>query len=180
MPRVAAWSTPLLVLPASLTPSQIAVEGCGHGELDRIYETMQALERREGKKIDLLICCGDFQVRLVVVGWVAAACSTTLGRGSRLCVDQAGDRAHERLDATEAGASCTAQHISCVNMPAQLPALPACLQAVRNMDDLECMACPPKYRHMATFYKYYSGAQRPPYPTLFSEPAAAGRLREAG
>ena len=65
-------------------------------------------------------------------------------------------------------------------MPAQLPALPACLQAVRNMDDLECMACPPKYRHMATFYKYYSGAQRPPYPTLFSEPAAAGRLREAG
>jgi hypothetical protein len=41
---------------------QIAVEGCGHGELDKIYETMQYLERTEGKKIDLLICCGDFQV----------------------------------------------------------------------------------------------------------------------
>jgi hypothetical protein len=41
---------------------QIAIEGCGHGELDRIYETMALLERREGKKIDLLICCGDFQV----------------------------------------------------------------------------------------------------------------------
>ncbi|KAI7845707.1 hypothetical protein COHA_000821 [Chlorella ohadii] len=79
---------------------RIAVEGCGHGELDRIYETMQMLEKRDGKKIDLLICCGDFQ-------------------------------------------------------------------AVRNMDDLECMACPPKYRHIATFYKYYSGAARPPYPTLF-------------
>ena len=43
-------------------PAQIAVEGCGHGELDHIYETMQYLERKEGKKIDLLICCGDFQV----------------------------------------------------------------------------------------------------------------------
>jgi DNA modification methylase len=39
------------------------VEGCGHGELDKIYETMAVLERKEGKKIDLLICCGDFQVR---------------------------------------------------------------------------------------------------------------------
>ncbi len=41
---------------------QVAIEGCGHGELDRIYETMQLLEQKEGKKIDLLICCGDFQV----------------------------------------------------------------------------------------------------------------------
>jgi hypothetical protein len=41
-------------------------------------------------------------------------------------------------------------------------------KAVRNMDDLECMACPPKYRHIATFYKYYSGQLKPPYPTLFS------------
>ncbi|EFN55283.1 hypothetical protein CHLNCDRAFT_57928 [Chlorella variabilis] len=86
------------------TPSRrglrIAVEGCGHGELDRIYETMALLEQKEGRKIDLLICCGDFQ-------------------------------------------------------------------AVRNMDDLECMACPPKYRHIATFYKYYSGQVKPPYPTLF-------------
>lgn len=37
------------------------------------------------------------------------------------------------------------------------------------MDDLECMACPPKYRHIATFYKYYSGQLKAPYPTLFSE-----------
>ncbi|PSC75631.1 lariat debranching enzyme [Micractinium conductrix] len=79
---------------------RIAIEGCGHGELDKIYETMAALERQEGKKIDLLICCGDFQ-------------------------------------------------------------------AVRNMDDLECMACPPKYRHIATFWKYYSGQVETPYPTIF-------------
>jgi hypothetical protein len=37
------------------------------------------------------------------------------------------------------------------------------------MDDLECMACPAKYRHIATFYKYYSGQAKAPYPTLFSE-----------
>ena len=42
---------------------QIAVEGCCHGELDKIYETLQHLERREQTQIDMLICCGDFQVR---------------------------------------------------------------------------------------------------------------------
>jgi hypothetical protein len=37
------------------------------------------------------------------------------------------------------------------------------------MDDLECMACPPKYRHIADFWKYYSGQVTAPYPTIFSE-----------
>jgi lariat debranching enzyme len=81
---------------------QIAVEGCCHGELDKIYETLQALEQRTGRPIHLLICCGDFQ-------------------------------------------------------------------AVRNLDDLECMACPPKYRHLGTFWKYYAGIKVAPYPTLFSK-----------
>ena len=31
-------------------------------------------------------------------------------------------------------------------------------QAVRNQADLATMACPPKYRQMQTFYKYYTGA----------------------
>jgi hypothetical protein len=44
--------------------SQIAVEGCCHGELDTIYAAMQRLEAKEGVKIDLLICCGDFQARV--------------------------------------------------------------------------------------------------------------------
>eukprot|EP00890_Picochlorum_soloecismus_P003601 jgi/Picsp_1/4241/NSC_01750-R1_lariat debranching enzyme len=79
---------------------RIAVEGCCHGELDKIYEAVGELERMDGKKIDLLICCGDFQ-------------------------------------------------------------------AVRNLNDLECMACPVKYRHMASFYKYFSGDKVAPYPTLF-------------
>ena len=48
----------------------------------------------------------------------------------------------------------------------QAPAVPA--QAVRNLDDLTCMACPPKYRQMNTFYKYYIGQLTAPVLTLFS------------
>jgi lariat debranching enzyme len=98
-----------LLLPAHLFNNiillsffQIAIEGCGHGELDKIYETVQYMEHRDGKKVDLVLCCGDFQ-------------------------------------------------------------------AVRNKDDLECMACPPKFRDMATFHKYYSGEKVAPYPTIFSK-----------
>lgn len=40
---------------------KIAVEGCCHGELDKIYETIGYLEEKEGVKVDLLLCCGDFQ-----------------------------------------------------------------------------------------------------------------------
>jgi lariat debranching enzyme len=46
-----------------LMPFQVAIEGCCHGELDNIYATLAHLEKAEGRKVDLLICCGDFQVR---------------------------------------------------------------------------------------------------------------------
>ncbi|XP_065841925.1 lariat debranching enzyme-like [Oscarella lobularis] len=39
----------------------IAIEGCCHGELDRIYETIAFIESKHAIKIDLLLCCGDFQ-----------------------------------------------------------------------------------------------------------------------
>jgi len=39
----------------------IAVEGCCHGELDNIYETIRISEEKMDKKVDLLIICGDFQ-----------------------------------------------------------------------------------------------------------------------
>lgn len=39
----------------------IAVQGCCHGELGRVYEACAYHEQQTGKKIDLLICCGDFQ-----------------------------------------------------------------------------------------------------------------------
>jgi len=79
---------------------KIAIEGCAHGDLDNIYATLQHLEESENIKIDLLICCGDFQ-------------------------------------------------------------------AVRNENDLESMACPVKYRTMNTFWKYYSGEEIAPVPTIF-------------
>lgn len=43
-------------------------------------------------------------------------------------------------------------------------------QAVRNLDDMETMSIPLKYRKIMTFYKYYSGEKVAPIPTIFSEP----------
>ncbi|MCL7030154.1 hypothetical protein MKW94_005633 [Papaver nudicaule] len=79
---------------------KIAVEGCMHGDLDNVYATLLHLEKVENIKIDLLICCGDFQ-------------------------------------------------------------------AVRNEQDLESLAVPPKYRSMGSFWKYYSGQEVAPFPTIF-------------
>ena len=39
----------------------IAIEGCAHGELEIIYNSIIESEKTTGKKIDLLLCCGDFQ-----------------------------------------------------------------------------------------------------------------------
>ena len=39
----------------------IAVQGCSHGALDRIYETLALYQEKHGKQIELLLCCGDFQ-----------------------------------------------------------------------------------------------------------------------
>lgn len=40
---------------------KIAVEGCAHGELEKIYDTIALIEKQENYKVDLLLCCGDFQ-----------------------------------------------------------------------------------------------------------------------
>ena len=79
---------------------KIAVEGCAHGELETIYSALENIQRRDNIKIDLLLCCGDFQ-------------------------------------------------------------------AVRNEVDLACMAVPPKYRKMCSFYKYYNGEKKAPILTIF-------------
>lgn len=65
---------------------KIAVVGCSHGELDKIYDQILYTERERNIKIDLLLCCGDFQ-------------------------------------------------------------------STRNEADLRCMAVPPKYYNMGSFYK---------------------------
>ncbi|KAL3997568.1 Lariat debranching enzyme C-terminal domain family protein [Acanthocheilonema viteae] len=40
---------------------RVAVAGCSHGEMDKIYATLAEIERREGYKFDLLISCGDYE-----------------------------------------------------------------------------------------------------------------------
>jgi len=45
-----------------VTTMIIAVEGCAHGELEVIYETLAYLENMQKVKVDVLLCCGDFQV----------------------------------------------------------------------------------------------------------------------
>jgi lariat debranching enzyme len=42
-------------------PITIAVQGCCHGELNKIYDECRRLEMERSITIDLLICCGDFQ-----------------------------------------------------------------------------------------------------------------------
>ncbi|KAG1444840.1 hypothetical protein G6F55_012184 [Rhizopus delemar] len=79
---------------------KIAIEGCCHGELDKIYNAVREEEARYGQKVDLVLICGDFQ-------------------------------------------------------------------ALRNESDLACMAVPDKFKTMGTFWKYYSGQARAPYPTIF-------------
>ncbi|GMR53437.1 hypothetical protein PMAYCL1PPCAC_23632, partial [Pristionchus mayeri] len=40
---------------------RVAVAGCVHGEIDKVYRTMEELEKDGNGKFDLLLCCGDFQ-----------------------------------------------------------------------------------------------------------------------
>ncbi|KAB0792623.1 hypothetical protein PPYR_14582 [Photinus pyralis] len=79
---------------------KVAIEGCAHGELENIYNTIKDMEVQEKMKVDLLIICGDFQ-------------------------------------------------------------------ATRNEGDLYCMAVPPKYYDMCSFYKYYNGDLKAPILTIF-------------
>lgn len=79
---------------------KIAIQGCCHGELDKIFATVSHIQKTENMKIDLLIICGDFQ-------------------------------------------------------------------SVRNLSDLDSLACPEKYRVLGSFHLYYSGARLPPCPVLF-------------
>ena len=45
------------------TPDSItfAIQGCCHGELDAIYERIGKHQELSGTKVDVLLCCGDFQ-----------------------------------------------------------------------------------------------------------------------
>ena len=51
----------LLTLTFQKIKMKIAVEGCAHGDLNKIYDTILNIQENEKIKVDLLICCGDFQ-----------------------------------------------------------------------------------------------------------------------
>eukprot|EP00922_Rhytidocystis_sp_ex-Travisia-forbesii_P044676 GHVS01066597.1.p1 GENE.GHVS01066597.1~~GHVS01066597.1.p1 ORF type:complete len:525 (-),score=98.81 GHVS01066597.1:237-1811(-) len=44
-----------------MTSLVVAVEGCLHGELCKVYDDLERLHNESGVQVDLLICCGDFQ-----------------------------------------------------------------------------------------------------------------------
>ncbi|XP_040942747.1 uncharacterized protein [Gossypium hirsutum] len=46
---------------AQFKTMKIAVEGCMHGDLDKVYDTIKYIENTRNIKIDLLLCYGDFQ-----------------------------------------------------------------------------------------------------------------------
>eukprot|EP01094_Clydonella_sp_ATCC50884_P022659 TRINITY_DN5257_c0_g1_i1.p1 TRINITY_DN5257_c0_g1~~TRINITY_DN5257_c0_g1_i1.p1 ORF type:complete len:322 (+),score=48.29 TRINITY_DN5257_c0_g1_i1:105-1070(+) len=39
----------------------VAVIGCAHGELEKIYDSVEHISSRHGLHIDIIVCCGDFQ-----------------------------------------------------------------------------------------------------------------------
>lgn len=53
------------------------------------------------------------------------------------------------------------------NIAIDLVICPGDMQAIRNTADLQCMACPQRFRHMRSFWKYYAGKESAPWPTIF-------------
>lgn len=43
------------------TSLTVAVVGCAHGSLDLIYREIRNEEKKRKQKVDLLLCCGDFE-----------------------------------------------------------------------------------------------------------------------
>lgn len=39
----------------------VAILGCCHGEIGAVYDRIENHEKETGRKVDLLLCCGDFQ-----------------------------------------------------------------------------------------------------------------------
>uniref|UniRef100_A0AC34F6V8 Lariat debranching enzyme C-terminal domain-containing protein n=1 Tax=Panagrolaimus sp. ES5 TaxID=591445 RepID=A0AC34F6V8_9BILA len=57
----AATTEPLPKKPKQQRFLNVAVAGCSHGEMDKIYSTLKSMEQSSRMKFDLLICCGDYQ-----------------------------------------------------------------------------------------------------------------------
>ncbi|KAF0696752.1 Aste57867_12511 [Aphanomyces stellatus] len=72
---------------------------------------------------------------------------------------------HGQLDAMYA----TIEHINSMDTENPVQLLLCCgdFQSFRNEADVECMACPPKYRELGVFHEYYTGIKVAPVLTLF-------------
>ncbi|CAH1759167.1 12579_t:CDS:10 [Entrophospora sp. SA101] len=62
----------------------------------------------------------------------------------------------------------TLKHIENVNQ-IKIDLLLICgdFESIRNLNDLDCMNVPEKYKELGSFYKYYSGKEKAPYLTIF-------------
>ncbi|XP_037028889.1 lariat debranching enzyme-like [Bradysia coprophila] len=40
---------------------KVAIAGCIHGEVERMYKVLESIETEKDCRVDLLLCCGDFQ-----------------------------------------------------------------------------------------------------------------------
>lgn len=72
--------------------------------------------------------------------------------------------AHGELDAIYAAID-EVQRVN--NIQVELIICPGDFQAVRHAADLEFMSCPPKFKDMRSFWKYYAGKSTATIPTLF-------------
>ncbi|PKY51763.1 RNA lariat debranching enzyme [Rhizophagus irregularis] len=60
------------------------------------------------------------------------------------------------------------EHIESVeNIKIDLLLICGDFQAIRNTEDFKSLSVPAKYRTLGSFYKYYTGELKAPYPTLF-------------
>jgi lariat debranching enzyme len=97
----------------------IAIEGCCHGELRKIYSSLKRIEANDGIKIDLLLICGGKSLSL---------------SGTN----------NEKLNSFKLD-----------------------FQSIRNAHDLSQISVPEKFKEFGDFYKYYSGEETAPMPTIF-------------
>lgn len=122
---------------------RIAVEGCAHGELEKIFATVaeinESVRTRRRQR------------------------SEGAGPSTRAPAPQHRQRGGGALGGETEGEETEEEEEEEISL------LICCgdFQSVRNEDDLECMACPVKYRQLGDFHEYYFGRREPPVPTLF-------------
>jgi len=122
------------------------VEGCCHGELDTIYAAMQRLEAKEGVKIDLLICCGDFQVR----------------RRSTFAASRVGFALTRSAQAVR-----NEDDLACMSVPDKYKVLGTFYKARRGAREQGRETRALDALISALRAQYYTGEAVAPYPTLF-------------